>query len=99
MSFWLSETEVLDSLTPLQLDVYHALWNFYHRRVSDAQSRPSRKLRHLNRAEALQVFRDTEEDLATSGSETRTEVQVYDYFRNRWRSMYWDDEWEELTRR
>lgn len=29
-SHWITEEEAMDSFTPLQLDVFHALWEVYH---------------------------------------------------------------------
>ena len=96
---WLTEVEVLDSFTPLQLDVFHALWNLYHPSTPSTQNAPSRKTNpHLERARALQVF-----PIGTRGIKSfhgqDQEGQVYDYHDKKWRVRYPDNYWEELTRR
>lgn len=52
-SSWLYETLVLDRITPLNLDINHALWDLYHRQGSGCQSPPSMKLRRLHLAQVL----------------------------------------------
>jgi len=97
-SAWLSEPEVLNSFTPLQLDVFHALWNLYHPDPSpDTSVEPSQKLRRLDRDEALQVY-----PIGTRGSKRfgnqDFKGQVYGYKDNLWRVRYQDNDWEELNR-
>ena len=98
-SSWLSEVDVLDSFTPLQLDVFHTLWNLYYPSTPSTQLAPSRKTNsHLERVRALQVF-----PIGTRGVKSfqrqEQEGQVYDYLDKKWRVRYPDSDWEELTRR
>ena len=95
----LPEREVVASFTPLQPDVFHALWNLYTPRVDHVQT-PSRKKRRveLSRQDALSLFPigtvvkkkfDAGERLG----------QVYDYHKGYWRVRYEDNDWEEVPRR
>ena len=97
-SSWLPEVEVLDSFTPLQLDVFHALWNLYRPSTLNTQNAPRKPNPHLERAGALQVF-----PIGTRGIKSfqgqDQEGQVYDYHDRKWRVRYLDNDWEELTRR
>ena len=91
--------EVLDSFTPLQLDVFHALWNLYHSSTSSTQIAPSRKTNpNLERARALKVFPIGTRDIKSFHGQDQ-EGQVYDYNDKKWRVRYPDNDWEELTRR
>ena len=95
----MTEVEFLDSFTPLQLDVFHALWNLYHPSEPSPQNTPSRKTNpHLERAQALQVF-----PIGTRGMKSfhgqDQEGQEYGYYDKTWRVRYPDNDWEELTRR
>ena len=59
-SDWVSETESLDSFTPLQLGTFHALWNLYvpssERSHPTAPDEPAKKRPALSRKEALSRF-------------------------------------------
>lgn len=55
-SSWLSEAEVTEGFTPLQLDVFHALWNLNHPNMPTTLSMSQRKRTRLSRAQALQLF-------------------------------------------
>ena len=97
-SGWLTELEVLQNFTPLQLDGFHALWNLYHPEDStETPSPPPQKLRRSNRCEALQVY-----PIGTRGSRwmgcQRLEGQFYNYLDNRWVVRYGNHLQEQLTR-
>ena len=89
-SSWQPEVEVLDSFTPLQLDVFHALWNLYHPSTLNTQNAPRKPNPHLERARALQVF-----PIGTRGIKSfqgqEQEGQVYDYHK-KWRVRYPDND-------
>ena len=103
-SHWLSEEEVLDSFTGLQLDVFHALWELYNPQVrprpSDTLSRAERD--SIARDEALrQIPRGTKvrkqfED--SQGKLREFEGVVFDFRRPFYRIKYGDGDWEEMTR-
>ena len=97
-SEWLTEPEVLQSFTPLQLDGFHALWNLYHpEETSETPPSPPQKLRRLNRREALQVY-----PIGTRGSRgvgaQRIQGQVYNYLDNQWGVRYSNNLRDQLTR-
>jgi len=98
-SRWGSEVEALDSFTPLQLDVLHALWNLYQP-LPDAATPPPSKKRcfALPRSTALELFLIGTPTYRSSGS-TEMLGQVYDYHTPYWRIRYPDKNWEELSRR
>ena len=98
-SRWVSEVEALDSFTPLQLDVFHALWNLYQP-VPDVSTPPPSKKRcpTLLRSTALELFPIGTPTYRSSGS-TEMFGQVYDYHTPYWRIRYRDNNWEELSRR
>ena len=53
-SEWLPESECLDSFTPLQLDVFHALWELYH--TPDNRPRPAISSSSATSPLAMPVF-------------------------------------------
>ena len=103
-SDWVSETESLDSFTPLQLDTFHALWNLYD--PSSERSRPlapdggAKKRPALSRSEALRRFpigTRVEKPLGDGGGGAARPGQVYDFYSPYWRVRFADNDWEELT--
>ena len=95
----LPEVEVLDSFTPLPLDVFHALWNLYHPSTPSTLIAPSRKTKpNLERGQALQVFLIGTRGIKSFHGQDQ-EGQVYGYHDKNWRVRYPDNDWEELTRR
>ena len=104
-SDWITEDEARDSLSPLQLDVFHALWKLHQpeaddrppgdptRGESEVESR-DRALEMFRRGTVVgRVFVDTE------GRSKTFKVKVYDYCDPYWRVEYPDGDWEELTKR
>ena len=55
LSTWLPGGQVLQSFPPLQLDVFHALWNLY-RAVPSQKNVPTNSRRGLSRTEALKLY-------------------------------------------
>ena len=105
-SQWLSEEEARDIFTPLQLDVFHPLWETYH--GAECQARPpatlTRKKRDgIYREHALKQhpvgtviwrkFTDAE------GNKKRHLSKVFDYKSPYWRVWYADGDWEKLNER
>ena len=105
-SHWLTESECLNSFTPLQLDVFHALWELYH--PPDYRPRPQPKVSRSERFAA-----DPREGLIGSsggndvvwrefadqeGRIQRCRTEVYDYKTPYWRVRHGDGDQEELTR-
>ncbi|CAB1113987.1 unnamed protein product [Ectocarpus sp. CCAP 1310/34] len=105
-SSWLTEDTVKDSFSPLQLDVFHALWEDYH--GSDVAPRPpgapTRGEREVaTREAALQEFplntevakelRDKDDNIILSRG------KVCDFYDPYWRVEFSDGDWEEFTRR
>ena len=102
---WLPEGEVRDSFTPLQLDVFHALWEAYKRK--DCHPRPSEPLAKEERDQgvrmrALQDFptgTQIRRSFAGSDEVSRASVgRIYDFREPYWRVRYPDGDWEELSR-
>ena len=103
---WLSEEEARDSFTPLQLDVFHALWETYH--GAECQARPTstltRKEREgIDREHALKqhpvgtvIWREFAD---AEGNKKRHLSKVFDYKSPYWRVRYADGDWEELNER
>ena len=95
---------VYHSFSPMQLDVFHALWELYqpprHRARLAAKSTSSERLA-ANQAHALLevttgtvVWRDfTDQQERTQ----RCRAEVYDYKTPYWRVRYTDGDCEELT--
>ena len=105
LSGFISESECLDSFTPMQLDVFHALWELYqHPRHRPRPAGQLSRGEHLaaNRAQALLevpigtvVWRDFTDQ---QGRTQRCRTEVYDYKTPYWRVRHADGDWEELTR-
>ena len=105
LSRFITESECLDSFSPMQLDVFHALWELYqppcHRPRPAAKPSSSKRLA-ANRAHALlevpigavvwRDFTDPQERIQ------RCRTEVYDYKTPYWRARHADGDWEELTR-
>jgi len=104
-STWITEDEARDSFSPLQLDVFHALWELHH---PDAAPRPpgeptrgEREVESRERALDMfpcgtvvgRIFTDAE------GQPKVFKAKVYDYCDPYWRVEYPDGDWEELTKR
>ena len=99
------ESRCLDSFSPMQLDVFHALWALYqpsrYRPRPAAKSTSSERLA-ANRTHALLevpigtvVWRDFTD---RQGRIQRCRTEVYDYKTPYWRVPHADGDWEELTR-
>eukprot|EP00752_Nemacystus_decipiens_P008157 g7296.t1 len=104
-SDWITEDEARDSFSPLQLDVFHALWELHNLNVARRPpGEPTRGEREVeSRKRALEVFpRGTEVGRIFTDAEGRSKTfkaTVYDYCDPYWRVEYPDGDWEELTRR
>ena len=105
-SGWLTEEQVRDSFSSLQIDVFHALWEDYF--GPDVAPRPagspSRGEREVATAEeALREFPvGTEigrELFDEAGQTVLRRGRVCDFSDPYWRVEYPDGDWEELTRR
>lgn len=97
---WISELEALESFTPLQLDMFHALWNLYQAGGETEHLQPKRKRR--GRQEALCMFPVGTKILRTfikNDQEDTMTGSVYDFKEPYWRIRYPDGDWEELTKR
>jgi len=104
-SDWMTEDEVRDSFSSLQLDVFHATWELLN---PDAATRPpgepTRGEREVeSRERALEMFpRGTVVGRVFADAEGRSKTfkaRVYDYCDPYWRVEYSDGDWEELTKR
>jgi len=99
-SGWLTESEMLKSFTPLQLDGFIALWHLYNQQSTSDTAPVSVKPRApLSRREALTRFPIGFTIWKDFGGGLRLQGQVYDYRDRYWRVRYSDQNWEELTRR
>ena len=106
LSGFITESECVDSFSPMQLDVLHALWELYqhpcHRHRPAAKPSSSERLA-ANRVHALLevpigttlVRRDFTDQ---QGRSQRCRTEVYDYKTPYWRVRHADGDWEELTR-
>ena len=105
LSGFITESECLDSFSPAQLDVFHALWKLYqpsrHRPRPVAKPTSSERL-VANRTHALLevpigtvVWRDFTD---RQGKTQRCRTEVCDYKTPYWRVRHADGDWEELTR-
>ena len=92
----LPEDQVLQSFPPLQLDVFHALWNFY-RPVLLRKPPPTNSRRGLSLAEVLQFYPIGTRFNKMFGTEEQP-GQVFDYHAPYWRVRYPNNDWEELSR-
>ena len=105
LSGFITENGCLDSFTPLQLDVFHALWGLYHpsrhRPRPAAKSTTSERLAPNRSHDLLEVpigtmvWRDFTDQ---HGRIQRCRTEVYDYKITHWRVWHSDGDWEELTR-
>ena len=104
-SNWLSEEEAQESFTPLQLDVFHALWERYH--GADHRARPPgmptrEEKPAASREVALKAFpigTKVRREFADIRGKRRVFVgKVYDFSDPYWRVRYPDGDWEELNR-
>ncbi|CAM9997371.1 unnamed protein product [Pylaiella littoralis] len=87
---------MLDIFTPLQLDLFVALWHLYH---PDAPAlKPPSPPNPLSRSEALRMFPIGFVVWKRFADDTRLKGQVYDFKAPYWRVRYSDGNWEDLTR-
>eukprot|EP00752_Nemacystus_decipiens_P011522 g10231.t1 len=104
-SDWITEDEARDSFSPLQLDVFHALWELHNPNVAPRPpGEPTRGEREAeSRERALETLpRGTEVGRNFMDAEGRSKTfkaTVSDYCDPYWRVDYLDGDWEELTRR
>eukprot|EP00752_Nemacystus_decipiens_P005076 g4607.t1 len=105
-SSWLTEDEVKDSFSPLQLDVFHTLWEDYHGpdiapRPPGAPTRGEREV--ATREAALKEFplnTEVGRELQDNNANVIiTRGKVCDFYDPYWRVEFSDGDWEELTRR
>lgn len=98
-SDWLSESQMLETLTPLQLDIFVALCHLYHPSSSlDSTPPPETPGAPLSRREALRLFPIGHTFWKDFGKGVRLRRQVFDFYDRYWRVRYSDQDWEELTR-
>eukprot|EP00903_Cladosiphon_okamuranus_P005335 g5333.t1 len=104
-SDWITEDEARDSFSPLQLDVFHALWELYcPNEAPRPLGEPSRGEREVvSRELALEMFPPgTKVGRVFMDAEGRSKTfkaTLYDYCDPYWRVEYPDGDWEELTKR
>ena len=100
-SGWVSELEILDSFTPLQLDVFHALWILYRPETRATGRRPVSRKRpaSLSRSDALSLFPIGTPVFKRFNSGVEMTGQVFDYLLPYWRVRYPDNDWEDISRR
>ena len=103
---WLTEDQARDSFSPLQLDVFHAMWERYQGpdqapRPAGAPSRSEKEV--AKREGALREFPvGTEvgrELVSETGQRVVRKGKIWDYSDPYWRVEYPDGDWEELSRR
>ena len=102
----LSEEETRDSFTPLQVDVFHALWETHH--GAECQARPTSTLTRkerdgIDRQHALKqhpvetvIWREFAD---AEGNKKRHFPVVFGYKSPYWWVRYADRDWEELNER
>ena len=105
LSGFTTKSECLDSFSPMQLDVFHVLWELYqppHHRPRPAVKSTSSERLAANQAHALLevpigtvVWRDFTDQ---KGRIQRCWAEVYDYKTLYWRVRPADGDWEEFTR-
>ena len=105
LSGFITESECLDSFSPMQLDVFAAFWELFQQPFPQPRpvAQPSRSERlAANRAHALLeepigtvVWRDFTDQRDRT---RRCRTEVYDYKNPYWRVRNADGDWEELTR-
>ena len=97
---WLSEEAALDSFTPLQLDVFHALWDLYH--TADTPLCPEARARNQSPSNKDPLRRFpigtpvAKKFMYPSGSRI-VRGQVFGYRSPWWRVRYVDADWEEMS--
>ena len=103
---WLTEDEAGDSFSPLQLNVFHAMYEDYY--GADAAPRPAGPLARgrrdvASREQALQLFpigtQIGREFADREGHLKAFRAAVFDYCDPYWRVEYPDGDWEGLTKR
>lgn len=106
LSPWLTEDEVRDSFSSLQLDVFHAMWETYQNpdKAARPPGPPTRGEREVaSREDALLQYPvGTVVGREFADGEGNTKVfrgKVKDFADPYWRVEYADGDWEELTRR
>ena len=106
LSDWLTEDQTRDSFSPLQLDVFHAMWEHYHgpSRAPRPAGAPSRSERDVaTRTKALREFpigTEVGRELTDQGGHAVIRKgRVCDFGDPYWRVEYPDGDWEELSRR
>ena len=98
-SDWVSENKMLETFTPLQLDVFIALWHLYEPSPSNDLTPPPRKSRApLSRDEALALFPIGHTFWKDFGGGLKLQGRVFGYRNRFWRVRYSDSDWEELSR-
>ena len=105
LSGLITESECLDSLTPLPLDVFHVFWELYypsHHRLRPAAKSTSCKHFAADKSrELVEVPIGTTvvwRDFADQQERTqRCRTEVYDYKPPCWRVRHSDGDWQELT--
>jgi len=89
---------MLEAFTPLQLDVFIALWHLYHPNYSIPTTPPRKSHVPLSREEALRLFPIGYTFWKDFGEGRNLQGHVFDYRGRYWRVRYSDHDWEELTR-
>ena len=90
---------MLETFTPLQLDVFVALWHLYEPdAAADLTPLPPRSGAPLSRSEALKLFPVGYRFWRDFGGGLKMQGVVFDYFDSYWRVRYSDHDWEDLTR-
>ena len=104
-SDWVSETEASDSFTPLQLDVFHAMWELYKGTSSGARPPISPSRQERDQADRERALREVpigtsvwRHFLDNNGKMKLYEGFVYGYKTPYYRVRYTDGDWEELNR-
>ena len=105
LSGFITESECLDSFSPAQLDVFHALWELYQ--PSRHRPRPAAKPTSSERLPANRTHALLEVPIGTvvwrgfpdrQGRIQRCRTEVDDYKTPYWTVRHTDGDWEELTR-
>ena len=105
-SQWLSEEEAREYFTPLQPDVFNALWETYH--GAACQTRPTSTLTRKERAGIDRELALKQHPVGTviwrefadaEGNKKRHLSKVFDYKSPYWRVRYTDGYWEEPNER
>ena len=105
LSGFITQSECLDSFSPMQLDVFHTLWELYQ--PSRQRPRPAAKPSSSECLVADKTHALLEVPIGTvawrdfpdqQGRIQRCKIEVYDYENPYWRVRHADGDWEELTR-